>query len=381
MLPFSFQQTNRTPWGAAIDPLMQALSGAMNAYNSTYNGPLVAGMDPNVTQGQNEILANADKGMVSGGAGDALARLRAMLANGGLSAEHMQGADAMRSGMGILGGVAGNLNPYARGDFLAQGNPYLEKVIQNSMSDASNGVNSQFTAAGRYGSGAHSGALGDRLGRIATDARFNDYYQQQQNQLAANQSLMGVASGMGGLGSGLAGIGQMGFGNLAAGGGALESLGNAQNFDARQRMGVGAQRMDYQQALIDAQNQAPWMRAGNLANIASQIGGLGGTSTTFGFGNQDPQQKQGGSTLNNVLGGILGGVGMFKNLFSDERLKENVKKVGKLDNGQNVYVYNYKGGGPKMLGLLAQEVAKVRPQAVARHDSGYLTVNYGEAAA
>lgn len=61
--------------------------------------------------------------------------------------------------------------------------------------------------------------------------------------------------------------------------------------------------------------------------------------------------------------------------LSDERLKENKKKVGKLDNGFDVYKYNFKGEKTPRIGLMAQDVKKKKPEAVG-DVGGWLGVNY-----
>jgi hypothetical protein len=55
--------------------------------------------------------------------------------------------------------------------------------------------------------------------------------------------------------------------------------------------------------------------------------------------------------------------------------------VGKLNDGQKVYSYNYKGDPTPEIGLLAQEVEKVRPEAVATGPDGLKRVDYGAATA
>jgi hypothetical protein len=90
-----------------------------------------------------------------------------------------------------------------------------------------------------------------------------------------------------------------------------------------------------------------------LANIATGTGALSGnqsTSTTSGGGG----------------------------FFSDERLKENVQKVGETNDGQPIYRYNYKGDKRTQIGLLAQEVEKDHPEAVGLA-GGYKTVDYKKA--
>lgn len=63
-------------------------------------------------------------------------------------------------------------------------------------------------------------------------------------------------------------------------------------------------------------------------------------------------------------------------MFSDKRLKDNIRPVGKLNNGLTVYCFNYKGDNRPQIGLLAQEVQKIKPEAVAENEDGYLMVRY-----
>jgi len=61
---------------------------------------------------------------------------------------------------------------------------------------------------------------------------------------------------------------------------------------------------------------------------------------------------------------------------SDIRLKENLKVVGKLDNGLKVYLFNYKDDKTPRIGLIAQEVEKIKPHAVIKDNRGFLHVRY-----
>ena len=63
-------------------------------------------------------------------------------------------------------------------------------------------------------------------------------------------------------------------------------------------------------------------------------------------------------------------------ISSDEELKEDIIEVGRLYNGLPVYLYHYRNDNIPRLGLLAQQVSKVNPEAVFVDDSGYLKVNY-----
>ena len=68
-------------------------------------------------------------------------------------------------------------------------------------------------------------------------------------------------------------------------------------------------------------------------------------------------------------------------LASDSRLKENLKAVGKLDNGLTVYCFNFKGSSIPQIGLLAQEVQQFKPEAVIEGTDGFLCVRYDIATA
>lgn len=68
--------------------------------------------------------------------------------------------------------------------------------------------------------------------------------------------------------------------------------------------------------------------------------------------------------------------GMYAASYSDRRLKENIRRVGKLDSGFPVYSFNYKGSKLPTLGVMAQDVEKRAPHLVTRDSRGYRKVNY-----
>ncbi len=116
--------------------------------------------------------------------------------------------------------------------------------------------------------------------------------------------------------------------------------------------------------------------------------GVAGTDIA-GLTAQNYAQKQSG--YNATMGGLagLGGAalgGWAQNGFalSDRRAKQDIKKVGKLDDGTNIYSYRYKdkfdGSGMMQLGVMAQEVEEDYPEAVDERSDGYKTVNYSRIA-
>lgn len=74
-----------------------------------------------------------------------------------------------------------------------------------------------------------------------------------------------------------------------------------------------------------------------------------------------------------ALGGLFG-AGMSLLPFSDMRLKEDIKRVGKTDGGTPVYTYRYKGDNVVHMGVMAQEV----PDARVMDESGFFRVDYSK---
>ena len=71
-------------------------------------------------------------------------------------------------------------------------------------------------------------------------------------------------------------------------------------------------------------------------------------------------------------GSAIGGVASAAAMFSDRRLKKNVKALG-----GGWYEFEYIWGGGKQTGVMAQELLLTRPELVHIHPSGYLMVDYG----
>lgn len=67
----------------------------------------------------------------------------------------------------------------------------------------------------------------------------------------------------------------------------------------------------------------------------------------------------------------------FGNLFSDRRLKKNIKQISTRPDGLNVYEFDYIWGGGRQVGLMAQEVQAIYPGAVSE-SGGFLMVDYSK---
>jgi hypothetical protein len=111
--------------------------------------------------------------------------------------------------------------------------------------------------------------------------------------------------------------------------------------------------------------------------ISGMYGDIGASRAGRAMAEQKAQGQFQGSLFNlggQILGARAPGGG---SLFSDERLKRNIKKIGTRPDGLSVYEYEYIWGGGRNIGLMAQEVNAVYPHAVGVVD-GYLTVNYNQ---
>jgi Chaperone of endosialidase len=73
-------------------------------------------------------------------------------------------------------------------------------------------------------------------------------------------------------------------------------------------------------------------------------------------------------------GGGRGGGGGGRR--SDAALKHDVVLLDRLDNGLGFYRFSYNGSDKAYVGVLAQEVQAIAPEAVVRRPDGYLRVYY-----
>jgi hypothetical protein len=57
-------------------------------------------------------------------------------------------------------------------------------------------------------------------------------------------------------------------------------------------------------------------------------------------------------------------------------LKEAIVPIARLDNGIGLYRFRYRGDRALYVGVIAQEVRTIMPEAVVRGSDGYLLVDY-----
>lgn len=224
----------------------------------------------------------------------------------------------------------------------------------------------------------------------ATQAQFNNQNTQAQ------QGLLSSAAAQGALGGNRLGVAQA---NLAG-----------QQATAQAPVIAGLYSQGYQQALSAAQQDAQRKQAaayslGNLG-VAGQSAALSGATAQLGAGTLQQQTEQAQNTadygqymqqqaypfqttqwlagLQTGVGSQLGGTSYGSQtqpkqdstaqwlglgisalgLLSDERAKEDIEHIGRMNDGQNIYRYRYKGSPEWHIGPIAQEVERAHPDAV-----------------
>ena len=107
--------------------------------------------------------------------------------------------------------------------------------------------------------------------------------------------------------------------------------------------------------------------------------GLGQAGQTMGSvaGMQNQAYMQSIATKGEMLGTALGtGLGAY-GAISDRRLKENIEVIGAYEElDLTKYKFNYIGDNNVHVGVMADEVAELYPDAVITMDNGYYAVNY-----
>ena len=324
-------QTSAPPSWAA--PLFKTgAKDAMNLYNSGQGG--------NVYQGERV-------GDLSNNTLNAINGLQNTAGNYGNS--YLQG---LASGQNA---TAQNLKDLAAGKMLGN-NAAFNQSLQNSLDNAATTINSQMSGAGRYGSGAHTGVMAQQLGQLSTSGLSDQYNKDIENMMNANQLIDNANNNQ-----------------LAAAGNYYQGQGNA--FLNALKGGTqldqnNQQKLDAAREQWNEEDNRGWNRLSMLLSAAQGAAGNYGTTT----GNQT--QKQSGNSFNNIGNGLAALGGLFGK--SDIRAKENISLVGKR-NGYNVYDFNYIGESQRYRGVMAQEVLKTNPNAVAVDPrDGLLMVDYSK---
>lgn len=114
----------------------------------------------------------------------------------------------------------------------------------------------------------------------------------------------------------------------------------------------------------------PVVRGGHVGRAVVRGGHPGGVGRVGGGARMGGGGGRGGG------GGHGGGHGGGGGKRSDIALKHDITLLGHLHNGIGFYRFSYNGSNKAYVGVMAQEVQAVMPEAVVRGNDGYLRVYY-----
>lgn len=149
------------------------------------------------------------------------------------------------------------------------------------------------------------------------------------------------------------------------------------------------QRQRIQEALLNRQtplNELNAFRSGGQVNMP-QFGSYGDQGMTAGPDYGSAAAQQGQYALGNYNADVaqtnaqrnaaISAAMMYAMGASDIRLKHNINEIGIHKVGVPVYEFSYNGSDDRFIGVMAQDLLPVMPEAVRTMGNGYYAVNYG----
>jgi hypothetical protein len=272
--------------------------------------------------------------------------------------------------------ISSNMSPYMNQYVMQALAPQLQQM-QIANAATNNATNAQATGSGAYGDA--------RTGIQQANNSFNQNVAQEGLIGSAYNSAFNTAIGAGAQDSANqlsaananAGYNETALNRSLGGATALEGLQTQQQGVQTTANTAAQQDTAEQQAQLTAQynqwlmaQQYPFQTSGLADSAISAANPANPTTTTT------TQPDNSGYA---ILGAALGTAGGAY-LKSDRRLKQNIDEVGALRDGTPVYSFSYKADPKhiKMIGLMAQDVKKRRPDAVITLDDedGMMAVDY-----
>jgi len=310
----SSSQTTAFP--GAEDILNAGIPGIQSLYSSgqlaaPFRMPSVAGFDSNANTGRNWAVGAANVAKMP--MQNAFMSVSNINSNplSAMQQNAATGFEGISSQASDPSWTEQNLGQIARGDYLSRTDPNFERLLTRSLEGATNSVNEQASAAGRYGGAVHQGNLARTVGDLEADARFGQYQSERGAQERANaaidaQRLSGMNTQMGALGS-LASLGQQGIANQMGAAAQLPGQYQAMLAPSATFQAIGAENMALQERQMADQRQ------GADAEYQALLRLLGGGSYAVPYATQSNTQTQPGPSP--VAQGI-GALGSAFSLFS-----------------------------------------------------------------
>lgn len=363
-------KTTNDPWAPAQPYIIQGLQNSGRVFDTTQ--PQMEGFASDQRSTYGRVAPGAEAG-ISGAQSFVNRALSGEMRGKNPGQGAFMAAMRPRATNNYSGGVRPSLD-YNRkvmdGGFL-NGNPYLDSSIGYAIDDATNATNAQFSMGGRYGSDTHAGAIAREAGRISSNARMGAY--------EAERGRMGAAAGDY-AGLNLQAMGADEQARAAAEGDSLRAAQLADqgyNNDLQlEQFGVGSAQdlMRGSQSILDSAAQLPWYGVGALNGNVRQASQGYGTTT---------QKTSGAGTIMDGISkgiGLAGQIGGAALAFSEPGMKKDIKPLGVRPDGLGVYAFKYRPetgmGGQQQVGVMADEVQALRPDALGPTVGGARTVNY-----
>lgn len=350
--------------------LDSAFSQAQTAYNTQagtpyYQGDTYAGMSAEA-----KAALDAMRGYATGTgltSANQMSQIGTNLAgyatqSGGLIDKYLQGsnADAITAEAGKYAD-----NPYIQSQIDAAAGDVRRNLTEDILpaidrnASAGGGINS--SRAGIASGIAQRGAA-DRIANIGANIRSQAWSQGLDMARDSAEANLTAANAFGALGS--QGIDALRAG-ADAGYGAFDRINASNTLDQADRQGYLDE--DFEQ--WQGEDQRAWDLLNRYYGIVggNQWGQSGTSSSTS-------KTKQSGG----ILGQVVGAASTAASLFSDPRLKRDVKYLGEREDGLGVYSYNYIWNPEyiRHVGVMADEVRDRKPEALGPEIDGFMTVNY-----
>jgi len=343
------QTASSKPWEQQIPYLTKGMTGAdellAKGLPEFYQGQTRAGFDPAQTAAQNATMGywmGPRAARMQGGAESSLGR--SLAGETGFSTNQM--ADLL----------AGKVNTGEGSPFASTANALQQQVMGNLKGNILPGLRDSLIRTGQEGGGTRHDLVQNKAIANAVQSGMTkplaDMYSGAYNTA---QGMRMPAAGMG--------IQQQQYGQSM-----YPGIMNAPMAGYNAMAGVGGQRQGMTQGIIDDDMQrynyesmAPYNALNQYMNTIS--GNYGGTTTQT-----TPKNNSG-------MMQMLGSLGSAAIMASDVRVKENLVRDGDIK-GHPAYKFNYVGDSTPRRGVIAQEVEKTNPGAVAEF-GGIKHVNYG----
>jgi hypothetical protein len=379
------QSSQTTPWAPQAGALTSAFTNAGTAYDKASQAvaptDFTAQFTPDQLKTFQQMLGYSGNSAVPDAAGNASTAMT------GAGSTATQGA---LSGLGSYdptklnntGSLIDSANQFVAGqDINGQVANSMLPALQQARDVTMPGIEQNAAMTGNTNStrtgiadGLVQRGLAEQAQNLGATLRNNSF--NTGLQLASSNANSNNTLGLGALtGAASAGTNAVNSG-VNAGSSSINDQGNL--YSLANSAGAGEQAADQakltnEQQQFQSQTQSPYAALNGLMSIIGSNnwgGNTTGTSTTT----KTPSAWD-------VIGGLLSAGGQAAGAaakFSDRRVKTNIKRVGTLDNGLPVYTYQYIGNETVHMGLMAQEVELLHPEAV-EEIHGIKAVHYDKA--